>query len=784
MAARVDDRKPAVMPAADPRSADAGPPSRERGPDATPRSSRRTSRLGAALGSPRSVLVIVPGLVALVGLFLTLAGDHALRASNLEMARDRLSEEARLVAASVRHALDQSDPVLDRLAVATRAHDPSLPFEEFAHVLADLMNGRPGIAYISASFPDGTFQGAYHDDDGVIRFQDSRVQATSTLVRRYHLSERGGLELQREEHTRYDPRERGFYRLAVQRGDRVWTEPYPFYKTHYTGVTRAEPVYVGAGPARRLHAVVTVDFDVNLLSQYLSGRQLPGMRALLYASDGTLLGYPQGADAIQRLPLRSDRALRYSDLDDPALAAFFEAGARQGRAQVDLRSITVDGERFLTSVVPASSDPSLAWYVAYLVPEAYFLEGLTEYERRSMAIGTIAVLTAMLIAWLFARHIVRVQREAAAARAEARAAQRAARELGSYRLVACLGRGGMGEVWKAEHRLLAREAAIKLIKTDASGAMTEEMRKRFRREAETLASLRSRNTIELFDYGVAEDGTFYYVMELLDGMDLESLVLGFGAQPAARVIKLLTQACASLAEAHEAGLVHRDIKPANLFICRAADELDVVKVLDFGLVRGIAGSHNGLALGMNGDAPLSRPNASPSLLTAPEPRAEPDRGPDLVSLVTRAGGLMGTPGYIAPEQALGHPVDHRADLYSLGCVAFWLLTGRLLFEDDNPMRLMLAHVTNPPPDLRPLVDGFMPDELVEIVSACLAKSPDDRPASAREIGLRLRAIRVPDEYAWTDRRAEEWWNRYRPRRRNMHTAPDTSKELNVAVTVK
>lgn len=754
--------------------------------EATPRTTRGTTRFGAALASPLGILIIVPGLVALVGVFLTLGGDQALRGSNLAMARERLSEQTRVVAASVRDALDQSGPVLDRLSGAARGHDPSGPAERFAHTLADLMNGRPGIAYVSASYPDGTFQGAYLDDDRVLRFQDSRVKANGTaLDRRYDLVSGGALKLNREERTTYDPRQRDFFKLATRRSQRTWTEPYPFFRTHYTGVTRTEPVYVGAGATKRLVAVVTVDFDVNELSAYLRGRQLPGMRALLYASDGTLLAYPQGATEIQALPLRSDRALRHSDLSDPVLSAFF--GSIQRERPEGLSAVEAAGERFITAVAKASSDPALPWYVAYVVPEAYFLEGLRQYEQRSLIIGGIAVLAAMAVGWLFARHIVRVQREVVAARAEAQEARRAARELGSYRLVACLGRGGMGEVWKAEHRLLAREAAIKLIKPDSSGVTSEEMRARFRREAETLANLRSRNTIELFDYGVSEDGTFYFVMELLDGMDLESFVLSYGPQPAARVIQLLAQACSSLAEAHEAGLVHRDIKPANLFVCRAADELDLIKVLDFGLVRAAGGRRQGLALEKSAEflfgmeEPLSK--RAEDYGNGQSNGSSTDLGESNDIRLTQAGGLMGTPGYMAPEQALGHLVDHRADLYSLGCVGFWLLTGRLVFEDDNPMRLMLAHVQQNIPDLETAIPGFLPSELGDLLTSCLAKSAGDRPSSARELGRALRSIAIPTEHAWTPERAESWWNQYRPRRRSLRGPPDASREFNVAVTL-
>jgi serine/threonine-protein kinase len=255
-------------------------------------------------------------------------------------------------------------------------------------------------------------------------------------------------------------------------------------------------------------------------------------------------------------------------------------------------------------------------------------------------------------------------------------------------------------------------------------------------------------------------------------MDLESLVTAFGPQPAARVIHLLIQACNSLAEAHDAGLVHRDIKPANLFICRAADELDVVKLLDFGLVRAAAARPN--AVGTSSDAaPLTRRGGASDVTFAP--------GPD--DALTRAGGLMGTPGYMAPEQALGHTIDHRADLYALGCVAFWLLTGRVVYDDANPMRLMLAHVNQPIPDVRAAAQGFLPDDLAALIHACLAKSPADRPASARDLGHALRAIPIPPEHAWTQHKVEAWWNRYRPRRRSLRGPPDASREFNVAVTL-
>jgi eukaryotic-like serine/threonine-protein kinase len=227
---------------------------------------------------------------------------------------------------------------------------------------------------------------------------------------------------------------------------------------------------------------------------------------------------------------------------------------------------------------------------------------------------------------------------------------RKAREMGSYVLGDLIGAGGMGEVWQATHRFLARPAAIKLIKPAVLGAMTRQQSdvlvQRFRREAQAAAMLRSPHTIHLYDFGVTSDGTFYYVMELLNGMDLQTLVSTFGPLPAARTIYLLQQACESLAEAHERGLVHRDIKPGNIQVCRMGQYSDWVKVLDFGLVKSQASE-------------VHEPG-----LTAPNT-------------------VTGTPAYLSPESALGETVDRRTDLYALGCVAYWMLTGRYVFTGDR-----------------------------------------------------------------------------------------------------
>ena len=323
----------------------------------------------------------------------------------------------------------------------------------------------------------------------------------------------------------------------------------------------------------------------------------------------------------------------------------------------------------------------------------------------------------VVMAWVAARVVYRLGAEV-----------RRARELGSYRLVEQLGVGGMGEVWRAEHRLLARPAAVKLVRSDALGATLEQRRvhlQRFEREAQATAAMRCPHTVELYDFGVAEDGTFYYVMELLDGFDLDTLVRQFGPLPAERVVHVLRQACHSLGEAHEIGLIHRDIKPANIYACRYGRETDWVKVLDFGMVKRSA-DHT-------------------------------DRDPKL----TAENAVGGTPAYMAPEQVMGDAVDGRADLYALGCVGYWLVTGEHVFAGRSPMETMMQHVhaTPVPPSQRS--ELAIPPTLEEMILACLAKDRADRPPTADALAALLAA--VPLAQPWTAERAAAWWDAHRPR---------------------
>jgi serine/threonine-protein kinase len=306
-----------------------------------------------------------------------------------------------------------------------------------------------------------------------------------------------------------------------------------------------------------------------------------------------------------------------------------------------------------------------------------------------------------------------------------------ARQLGQYVLKQRLGEGGMGEVYLAEHQLLRRPCAVKLIRAECMG--DSQTLVRFEREVKATASLSHWNTVDIFDYGHTEDGTFYYVMEYLPGLDLEDMVNRHGPLAPERVIHLLRQVCAALHEAHARGLIHRDIKPGNIIACERGQVQDVVKLLDFGLVR------TAESAGLSGS-------------------------------LTEYGRVMGTPLYMSPEQARGWPADARSDIYSLGAVAYFLLTGQPPFVRDSSMDVLAAHLVDPvapPSTLRPDVS---PD-LQEVVLRCLEKDPARRFPNADSLDQALAECAAAGR--WTQASAAAWWRNKTPGGGSHHQRPTT-----------
>lgn len=309
-------------------------------------------------------------------------------------------------------------------------------------------------------------------------------------------------------------------------------------------------------------------------------------------------------------------------------------------------------------------------------------------------------------------------------------------QLGSYTLESKIGEGGMGEVWRARHAFLARPAALKLIRAKAivGGNSPEDaqdrarvLMTRFEREAQATAKLTSPHTVQVYDYGRTGNDLFFYVMELLDGTDLWSLVYRLGPQPEELVHHVLLQACDSIGEAHRHGLIHRDLKPANLFLCRQGMAYDVTKVLDFGLVK------------------------SPAALRGERTETH--------MRLTQQGMVSGTPAYMSPEQASGNrDLDGRSDLYALACVAYFLLTGREIFEDKNPIHIMLGQIERAPmPIQQRNPQAQLSPDFEAVLMRLLEKKREDRFEDASALATALRACRL--DQPWTHDRARELWHK-------------------------
>lgn len=333
---------------------------------------------------------------------------------------------------------------------------------------------------------------------------------------------------------------------------------------------------------------------------------------------------------------------------------------------------------------------------------------LTILQRAFYSLYALLGVSAAAI-FVFTLVVARLQREAQKAAIEAR-------QLGQYRLETRLGAGAMGVVYKGHHAMLRRPTAIKMLNVDK---VNDASIQRFEREVQITCKLNNPNTVAIYDYGRTPEGVFYYAMEFLDGIDLQALVEKYGPQPEGRVIRILKQICGSLYEAHSLGLVHRDIKPANIMLNRRGGEADVVKVLDFGLVKAL----------------------------------------DDEKQARQSGGLAGTPLYMSPE-AIQTPdmVDARSDLYAVGAVGYYLLTGQPVFNASSLIELCQQHVTMVPDSPSQRLGRTISPELESALLACLEKSRAKRPQTARDLSISL--DRAPTAGSWTIDDAEAWWGRH------------------------
>lgn len=377
------------------------------------------------------------------------------------------------------------------------------------------------------------------------------------------------------------------------------------------------------------------------------------------------------------------------------------ASAIDGQSGVD-----VDGYRDYRGVSVVGAWTWLDDYnfgVATEMDTAEAYRPLTILKRTFWALFALLALSSLAI-FMFTLQVSRLRREA-------QRAAIAAQQLGQYRLEDKLGAGAMGVVYKARHAMLRRPTAVKMLEPEK---VNDQAVAAFEREVQITSQLCHPNTVAIFDYGRTPEGLFYYAMEFLDGIDLQDLVEQYGPQPVGRVVSLLEQICGSLYEAHTLGLVHRDIKPANIMVGRRAAEPDVVKVLDFGLVKSSEEENN-------------------------------------------QRGMAGTPLYMSPE-AIESPstVDPRSDIYAVGAVGYYLLTGEPVFQAKTIADLCRMHTKEPPQAPSKRLGRKLPPELDDAILACLDKSRAKRPQTARDLILRLQRVPVTD--GWNVEAADMWWN--------------------------
>ncbi|MGC4086818.1 MAG: serine/threonine protein kinase [Polyangiaceae bacterium] len=678
---------------------------------APPSTATRTwERWALRFTSPVAVMLSVPLSTLAVGVALVGLSYQRMVALDEQSALERAEARRAQAELGIRRTLANADALLDRLrelALHTRADAEMKPL---AFTLADLALRRTGLAWLSLSFPDGTFAGVFRELDGTLCFQRSKQLGQATSMDQFYLRD-GALVPKAHAEFHYDPRERGFYREALAQRRRLWTEPYTFYPDFRTGITRAEAVFDERGA---LLAVVTADYDVSDLSGILSEVSQPDESQVLFTDAGVVLGV-SGLRKDPR-PRADERPLTFADLGRTEMQAFF--GNRKASSRAGLEEFSVGGETWLGIEQQLRGVPGLDWRLATIVPQRALLTTARAHARSELWLAGAVVLLGAGLATALSIGIRRLRRARRLAEARVEHAVGMLNELGAYTLEEPLGSGGMGEVFRAKHRMLARPAAIKLIRSDLPREEREHLEQRFEREAKLLSQLRSPHTVTILDYGRTTDDRLFIAMELLIGLPLDRLIERYGAQPPARVIPILLGVCRSLSEAHAAGIVHRDIKPANLFLCHDAEGVELVKVLDFGLAKNLQRS------GMS-----------------------------------TAGHIAGTPHFMAPEQATGGDVDGRTDLYALGCTAFYLLTGTTVFDETQELAVVLAHQQKQPPALGDRTKQWLPAGLEPLIQRCLAKDPAFRPVSAAALGRALLALELPEEQRMSAEVWRDWWKR-------------------------
>jgi serine/threonine protein kinase len=503
------------------------------------------------------------------------------------------------------------------------------------------------------------------------------------------------------------PLTRPWYQGAMRRapGEHYWTAPYAFLTTKQPGLSVSSRA---RRPGSDVEYVIAFNISLMEISQYTTQlRPSDNGMTVVFGAEGKTIGLPPDPRFEGEKGLLSAVLSPVTALGIPAVDAAVKTWEQRGKTEGIFHYRSAERAPWWAGFSVIELDKAHQVWSVVLVPEADFLGALS--RLRNIVLVVIALVGALLAAVVFATSMRSIRRQMQAAMDQIE------RKLGQYQLKQKIGEGGNGAVYRATHALLRRPTAVKLMNPEF--ARSEAARSRFEHEVQIASGLSHPNTIAIYDYGQTPDGTLYYAMELLNGTTLEQLVRVSGPLPAGRVIHILEQIAGSLTEAHGKGLIHRDIKPSNAILCERGSLFDVVKVLDFGLVKQIAHTDGNL---------------------------------------THANVLVGTPLYMAPE-IISEPgkASPQSDLYAVGAVGYFLLTGRNVFEGGSAVEICARHLNDAPVPPSQRAGLAVPKDLEDLVLACLEKDPARRPSSAE--ALRAALLACGEAQAWTQAQARDWW---------------------------
>jgi serine/threonine protein kinase len=494
--------------------------------------------------------------------------------------------------------------------------------------------------------------------------------------------------------------------LRAEENEIVTSEPYSFHTVEKPGITLSTR-WRKRDTGRQF--ITAVDIMLSNISRFTQTmRPTENGVAFVLTQDLRLVGLPADKRFSDENAVNAVLLKKVGEVDIPILRASAAEWEQRGRTRQSF-PFEFDGQGWWASFEWNEQHPEhMRFWTGILVPESDFLGQLSLQRNISLAaIIGLGLMLALVLSLNTYRKIRQNLREAVS---------HIGRKLGPFELVYKIGGGGNGTVYRAKHALLKRPTAVKVMLPQF--ASSESAKKRFHNEVQITSSLSHPNTVAVFDFGQTPEGTLYYAMEHLSGVTLEDLVRISGPQPATRVLSILNQVCGSLREAHAQGLIHRDIKPTNIMLCEHGGLSDVVKVLDFGLVK---------------ETQQDAPN------------------------LTQANALVGTPFYLAPELITDASVFSPAsDLYALGGVGYYLLTGRNVFEGESAVEICAMHLHDEPVPPSKRISRKIPSDLEAVVMACLAKQPGDRPQSAEKMSEMLAGCEGYD--AWTQAKAQQWWS--------------------------